>query len=188
VREIANSLHVGKSSVHSLRRKHFPDAKLSIGGRPRKLTSAMERSCVTSVTRGKVSTTREATKQVQEVFGVQVSEVIVRRALCRAGLQSHVKEKKPHLSSNNIKALLEFAIKYQHSTIDDWSDVIFSYETKINRFSSFGRVWCWVRDPQELSERIVIPTVKHGDNYVIIWGCMCIHRPGMMYRIEGRLN
>jgi IS30 family transposase len=70
VREIAKSLHVGKSSVQRLRKKHFPDAKLSVGGRPRKLTSAMERSCVTSVTRGKVSTAKEATKQVQEVFGV----------------------------------------------------------------------------------------------------------------------
>ena len=60
VREIAKSLHVGKSSVQRLRRKHFPEAKLSIGGRPCKLTSAMERSCVASVTRGKVSTAREA--------------------------------------------------------------------------------------------------------------------------------
>jgi hypothetical protein len=41
VRGIAKSLHVGKSSVQRLRRKHFPDAKLSVGGRPRKLTSAM---------------------------------------------------------------------------------------------------------------------------------------------------
>ena len=64
VREIAKSLHVGKSSVQRLCKKHFPDAKLSVGGRPRKLTSAMEQSCVTSVTRGKVSTAREATKQV----------------------------------------------------------------------------------------------------------------------------
>ena len=62
VREIAKSLHVGKSSVQRLRKKHFPDAELSVGGRPRKLTSAMEWSCVTSVTRGKVSTAREATK------------------------------------------------------------------------------------------------------------------------------
>src|ERR1700738_5104474 len=145
----------------------------------------MERSCVTSVTRGKVSSAREATKQVQEVFGVQVSEVTVRRGLCRAGLQSHVKEKKPHLSSNNIRARLEFARKYQHWTIDDWSDVIFSYETKINRFSSYGRVLCGVRDPQELSKRTVNPTVKHGGGSVMIWGCMYIHGPGMMDRIEG---
>src|ERR1700737_3458613 len=59
VREIAKSLHVGKSSVQRLHKKHFPDAKLSVGGRPRKLTSAMERSCVTNVTRGNVSTAKE---------------------------------------------------------------------------------------------------------------------------------
>ena len=66
--------------------------------------------------------------------------------------------------------------------------MIFSDETKINRFSSDGRVWCWVRDPQELSERIVILTVKHGGGSVMICEYMCIHGPDMMYRIEGRLN
>jgi transposase len=109
MRVIAKSLYVGNSNVQRLRMKHFPNAKLSVGGRPCKLTSAMERSCVTSVTRRKVSTARKATKHVQEFFGVEVSEGTVCRAFCRACLQSHVKEKKPHLSSNNIKACLEFA-------------------------------------------------------------------------------
>ena len=67
-----------------------------------------------------------------------------------------MKEKKPHLSSKNIRARLEFVRKYQRWTIDDKRHMIFSDETKINRFSSDGRVWCWVRDPQKLSERTVI--------------------------------
>jgi hypothetical protein len=54
--------------------KHFPNAKLSIGGRPCKMTSAMEQSCVENLTRKKVSTTRKATKHVQEVFRIDVSE------------------------------------------------------------------------------------------------------------------
>ena len=85
-----------------------------------------------------MSTAREATKQVHEVFGVQVSEVTVRHGLCRAGLQSHVKEKKPHLSSNNIRARLEFTRKYQHWTIDDWSHVIFSKLIDFLQMGEFG--------------------------------------------------
>ena len=86
--EIAKSLHVGKSSVQRPRKKHFPNAKLSVGDRPRKLTNAMERSCVTTVVslEGRCLLQEKLrTKQVQEVLGVQVSEITVRRGLCRAG-------------------------------------------------------------------------------------------------------
>ena len=66
--------------------------------------------------------------------------------------------------------------------------MIFSYETKINRLYSDVRVWCWVRDPQKLSERTVIPTVKHSGGFVMIWGCMCIRGLDMQYRIEDHLH
>ena len=92
MREVAKSLHVGKSSVQRLRKKYLPDANLLVGGGPHKLTSQMEQCCVSSLTKRKVFIAREATKQVKEVFGVQMSEVTVWRALYRAGLQSHVKK------------------------------------------------------------------------------------------------
>jgi transposase len=188
VRDVANRLHVSKSSVQRFREKHFPDAKLAVGGRPRKMTSRMERSAVINLTRGKVGNARDAAKQVRDVYGVDVSDVTVCRALHRAGLHSRLKEKKPHLSKQNIKARLEFAKKYQYWTTDDWRRVIFSDESKINRFCSDGRVWCWTHDLEELSERTVIPTVKHGGGSIMVWGSMSIHGPGMIHRIEGRLN
>jgi transposase len=78
--------------------KHFPDAKLIVGGRPRKMTSRIERSVVINLTRGKIGNARDVAKQVRDVYGVDVSDVTVCRALHRAGLHSRLKEKKPHLS------------------------------------------------------------------------------------------
>ena len=66
----------------------------------------------------------------------------VRCALCRHGLSTQMKEKKPQLSRKNIKDRLEFSMAHQHWTIDDWSRVIFSNESKINRFCSDGMSWC----------------------------------------------
>ena len=68
--------------------------ELSHGGRPRKLTRAMEQSCVLDMTRGKLNIVVEATKNVQEAFGMQVCVETMRCALCRGGLQSQVKQKK----------------------------------------------------------------------------------------------
>jgi hypothetical protein len=57
----------------------------------------MERPCISSKIRRKQSIVRKGTRQVWEVFGVEVSEVIVCCGLCRACLKSHVEKKKPHL-------------------------------------------------------------------------------------------
>ncbi len=71
----------------------------------------------------------------------KVSRKTAARALNKAGLKAGEKKKKPGLSQKNIKARLEFAKKYQDWTVNDWNRVIFSDESKINRFNSHGRSW-----------------------------------------------
>jgi hypothetical protein len=61
------------------------------------MASAMEKSCINSLNRRKVSNAREVTKHMWEVFGVEVSEVILYHVFCKVGLQLHEKEKKPCL-------------------------------------------------------------------------------------------
>ena len=56
--------------------------------------------------------------------------------------------------------------------IDDWDCVVFSNETKINRFCSNGCNWCWFHDGQSRSARIVQQTIKFGGGGVMMWGCM----------------
>ena len=55
VRDVANRLHVSKSSVQRFREKHFPDAKFAIGGRPHKMMSKMERSAIINLTTSQIS-------------------------------------------------------------------------------------------------------------------------------------
>jgi transposase len=151
LREICRSLHVSLGSVHNIQRAYVPDAKLGHRGRPPVMTRAMERFCISEVIRGKIGTATDACRQLKKDFGVQVSANTVRRALCRHGLRAQVKKKKPQLSRKNIKDRLEFAIAHQHWTINDWSRVIFSDESKINRFCSDGMSWCWIHDSEQLS-------------------------------------
>jgi len=105
-----------------------------------------------------------------------------------AGLHAAEKEKRPRLSKKNIKERLEFAKRYKDYTIDDWKRVIWSDETKINRFNSDGRSWCWKSDGESLQDHHVKQTVKYGGGSLMIWGCMSWNGPGLMTRIIGKLN
>ena len=49
--------------------------------------------------------------------------------------------------------------------------MIWSDETKINRFCSDGYSWCWGSDKNNLQEHQISQTVKHGGGSIIVWGC-----------------
>jgi len=188
VREVAGQCHVSKSTVHRLRAKHLPDLASSPRGRPTKLSVQDKRFCVRAVTSGRLETGAEVAKKLENNLGIKVCDRTVRNALREAGLEAVEKEAKPRLSPKNIKARLEFAKRHRHWTVDDWKHVIWSDETKINRFCSDGRSWCWVRDGESQQPRHVKQTVKHGGGSIMIWGCMTAHGPGFMCKIEGMMD
>ena len=62
LREISRALHVSLGSVHNIQRAHVSSTKLRHRSKPHVMTKAMERSCVLEVTRGRLSTTVDATQ------------------------------------------------------------------------------------------------------------------------------
>ena len=72
------------------------------------------------------------------------------------------KKKKPLLKQQHCKACMDFAIAYQHWTVDDWRKVLFSDETKINCLGSDGVKWAWKKEGEGLVEAEVDGTLKFG--------------------------
>ena len=64
-----------------------------------------------------------------------------------------------------------------------WSD-----ETKINRFGSDGRKWCWKTAKEGLLPRHVQPTLKFGGGSIMVWGCMTAKGVGYMAKIDNGLD
>jgi Transposase len=116
-------------------------------------------------------------------FNIEVSANIIRNALKEAGLGSIKNPTKPKLSVKNVKARLEFAKQHKHWTVADWKTVIWSDETKINRFASDGCVWAWIGDGEKLKPHHVKHVVKHGGVNIKIWGCMTSYGVGFMCQI-----
>ena len=64
-------------------------------------------------------------------------------------------EKKKKISKKHVQARLKFAKEHLEWTAEDWKRVLFSDESKINRFNSDGRSWTWFRDSNSIETRNV---------------------------------
>lgn len=159
-----------------------------LGGRPHKLTARDSRLLVRYATSGQANTAVELKHKLTHGIGKAVSVQTVRRALRKAGLHSAHKVKRPLLKRQHKKQRLEFARKYEQWTEKDWSRVIFSDETKINRLGSDGQKWIWKRPGTMINENNVSPTLKFGGGSLLMWGCINTCGVGHACRIDGNMN
>ena len=120
--------------------------------------------------------------------GKNVSPETLRNYFKIEGLKSGAKVKKPLLTARHRNQRLAFAIKYEHWTIEDWKLVVWSDETKINRFGPDGRKWSWKTRGKSLEKRCVDETIKHGGRSLMIWDCKTHEGVGFMCRIDGGMN
>jgi transposase len=129
------------STIFRLHSKHHPHLAKSTGGHPFKLSPTHIRHAIRLLTSGKVDTAVQVTQQLSTLTNNSISAETVRQHLKKAGLKSAVKQNKPCLTKQHIRARLDFAIAHKDWTIEDWKRVIWSDETKINCLSSDGRKW-----------------------------------------------
>jgi hypothetical protein len=66
--------------------------------------------------------------------------------------------------------------------------VIFSDESKFNIFEADGQIWCWRCPGEELYDRNLKKTVKHGGGKVMVWGCITRNGVGCLQCINGIMD
>ena len=188
-RQIARQLQFDEKTVRKIRDEVCTAAKKSKGGRPAKISEATTRRIQRAVTSGKANTATEVARQLCNDAIANVHPITVRRALRRVGLVARKKIKKPRFQDRYKKLRLEFAKKHASWTVEDWSRVIWSDETKINRLGSDGCKWVWKKQgARQLTDRKIEGTVKFGGGSLMVWGCFTAKGVGYMTKIEGSLN
>ena len=138
---IARSLRIGIATVSRIRKVYRSSIPKSKGGRPAKLSSGMKRYIKHAIVSGKAKTAIQAANMIRNDNSLNVSADTVRCSLKEQGLRAFTKKKKPRLSARHKHQRLEFAKSHKAWTLEDWSRVIWSDETKINRIGSDGLEW-----------------------------------------------
>jgi transposase len=190
-RHIANKENVSQSTVIRIKQRKdingtFKNQPKS--GRPRLLTGQYERNALRLITTGECTNAVAVRKKLITEQQIDVSESTIKRTFRRNGLSSRVKRKKPYLKKAHRYARMKFAKKYQSWTVEDWSKVIWSDESKFMIYGSDGREYCWKRPGEPLQDHHVKPTVKFGWGNIMVWGCFTSNGVGNICRIYGHMD
>lgn len=187
-REIAKKCKVSKSTVSRVAQDIEEGIPKNIGGRPSHLSASEKRKLALNIKRGEFNTIKELQTELLITYNKNVSLETIRRALNEEGLKARKKVKKPRLTKNHRKQRLEFAKKYCTWTVEDWKKVLWSDETKVNRFCSDGQHWVWISSTEILDPKVILETIKYGGGNIMLWGCMTWYGPGYISKIDGTMD
>ncbi|KAK3507554.1 hypothetical protein QTP70_028460, partial [Hemibagrus guttatus] len=101
--------------------------------------------------------------------GTKVTKATISNTLRRQGLKSCSARRVPLLKPVHVRAHLKFAREHLDDAEEDWENVIWSDETKIELFGKNSTCRVWRRKNAELHPKNTIPTVKHGGGNIMLW-------------------
>ncbi|GBM90045.1 Transposable element Tc1 transposase [Araneus ventricosus] len=107
--------------------------------------------------------------ELEKRFAIKVSPETVRRVIRSYGYNSRVARRKCFVNEGTRKVRLDFAMLAKDISL--WESVIFVDESKFNIFGSDGRIGVWRKPNEELNPKNLLPTVEHGDGFIMVCGC-----------------
>ncbi|KAK3507898.1 hypothetical protein QTP70_002528 [Hemibagrus guttatus] len=187
---IGKQLGVKKSTVGAIIRKwktYKTTDNLPRSGAPRKISPRGGKMITRMVSKNPRTTWGDLVNDLQRA-GTKVTKATISNTLCHQGLKSCSARRVPLLKPVHVRARLKFAREHLDDPEEDWENVIWSDETKIELFGKNSTCRVWRRKNAELHPKNTIPTVKHGGGNIMLWGCFSAKGPGRLIRVKERMN
>ncbi|KAK3549627.1 hypothetical protein QTP86_005365 [Hemibagrus guttatus] len=187
---IGKQLGVKKSTVGAIIRKwktYKTTDNLPRSGAPHKISPRGVKMITRTVSKNPRTTRGDLVNDLQRA-GTKVTKATNSNTLHRQGLKSCSARCVPLLKPVHVRARLKFAREHLDDPEEDWENIIWSDETKIELIGKNSTCRVWRRKNAELHPKNTIPTVKHGSGNIMLWGCFSAKGPGRLIRVKERMN
>ncbi|XP_057673496.1 ras-related protein Rab-40C isoform X1 [Corythoichthys intestinalis] len=187
---IGKTLGVMKSTVGAFIRKwktYKTTDNLPRSGAPCKISPHGVKMITRTVSKNPRTTQGDLVNDLQRA-GTTVTKATISNTLRRQGLKSCTARRVPLLKKVNVHARLRFAREHLDDPEEDWENMLWSDETRIELFGRNTGSRVWKRKNTELHLKNTIPTVKHGGGNIMLWGCFSAKGPGRLICVKERIN
>ena len=172
IRQTAKKTSVGHSTVGRIYKKTPNIPKNSKNGRPVKANPSTSKLLVRQFKKYELRNASQGSKYLKAYYNIDVVPQTVRNMLYKGGLKAFKKPKKPIISEKNRKKRLKWAQEHKNWTSEDWKHVVWSDETRINRFGSDSDLYGWRNPQNKLTKQDVRETSKADGGRLMVWSCI----------------
>ena len=141
-------------------------------GRPRVTTPRQDRVIHRHHTRAPFTPAAETGRNTLGRHGAPVSGQTVRRRLRERGLYCRRPARQPVRTARHTRQRLQWARQRQHWTWRQWSDVLFTDESRYCIGHADGRIRVWRRRNQRFANNNVQQVNAWGGPSIMVWGGM----------------
>lgn len=191
-REVARNFGMNVSTVHRLLRRHEETGLLTRrpgSGRKRCTSARDDRYIVTSMLRNRHQTAVQIQHELQDVRGTQISARTARRRMKDSGLTPHRPATGPQLTRAHRVARLQFAQLHHTWSMEQWSRVLFSDESRIGLYGADGRDRVYRRSGERYAQCNISERVSFQGGSIMVWGGITLESRTELVIIEnGSLN
>ena len=129
--QISSQTNVSNATISRLCSKHCPSLQKSSWGRPTKLSETNIPHAICLIGSGRAENAVQVTKALRDVVNKPISTHTIWNGLKKVGMKAVVKKERPRLTPHHRKERLDFAIRHQHWTLEDWKRVVWSDESQM---------------------------------------------------------
>ncbi|MHB9339450.1 IS630 family transposase [Fusobacterium pseudoperiodonticum] len=188
-RQIGDSLGVSSSVVSRAiqrYREHGVYSSRHGGGRRRATTPREDRHLHTLVARQPFLTARRLRSEFQNASGVRVSVQTVRNRLHEDGLNARRPATCPVLTAAHRVHRLDFAHRHVGWTLDQWSNVLFTDESRFRVDGNDRRVRVWRRRGHRFRDYAIAEHDRWGGASLMVWGGISMGGRTELYVMRGQ--
>lgn len=137
------------------------------------------------ILRNRHLTVVQAIHQLEEVRGVQISERTARRRLNEYGLMAFRPVRGPELTRTHRVTRLAFAREHSHWTMDEWSAVLFTDESRFALRSPDGRERVWRRRNERYAACNFSQSQPFQRGSLMVWAGISMERRTELVVVRG---
>ncbi|MBJ5505486.1 hypothetical protein JGG47_23230 [Salmonella enterica subsp. enterica serovar Derby] len=117
-----------------------------------------------------------------------VSTHTVQRELHKQHIHDRAAISKPLVSQMNMKRRLQWCQEHKTWTAEQWKHVLFSDGLTFTLFPTAGRVYVWRTPAEAYNPDCLLPRVKHGGGFIMVWAMISWFAAGPIITFHGRIN
>lgn len=189
--QTANVMRTSQSVVSRLwtrYRRTGQVADLQRSGRPKSTNGRDDRLVVNQALRNRRLTATDLQQYLRGVRGVNVSRQTIRNRLHAGELTARRPQVVLPLKARHRRARMAWCTQHRRWNINQWSNVMFSDESRFNLDFRDGRRRVWRRRGERFTDPARVAHDRYGGGSVMVWGGITMTGKTDLHVCQGRVT